>query len=87
MTKMEITVKYFLSICLLSLVANSTLAGVMPEETNSPKIKEFLKQSNTLNYKVGNKNQKFIDAQKGELYKINNTNVYAYRTTKNSASR
>ena len=31
MTKMEITVKYFLSICLLSLVANSTLAGVMPE--------------------------------------------------------
>ena len=40
MTKMEITVKYFLSICLLSLVANSTLAGVMPEETNSTKIKQ-----------------------------------------------
>ena len=56
-------------------MTNSTLAGVMPEETN------------TLNYKVGNKNQKFIDAQQGELYKINNTNVYAYRTTKNSASR
>ena len=55
MTKMEITVKYFLSICLLSLVANSTLAGVMPEETNSTKITEVLKQSNTLNYKVGNK--------------------------------
>ncbi len=87
MTKMEITVKYFLSICLLSLVANSTLAGVMPEETNSTKITEVLKQSNTLNYKVGNKNQKFIDAQQGELYKINNTNVYAYRTTKNSISR
>ena len=87
MTKMEITVKYFLSICLLSLVTNSTLAGVMPEETNSPKIKQVLKQSNTLNYKVGNKNQKFIDAQQGELYKINNTNVYAYRTTKNSISR
>ena len=87
MTKMEITVKYFLSICLLSLVTNSTLAGVMPEETNSPKIKQVPKQSNTLNYKVGNKNQKFIDAQQGELYKINNTNVYAYRTTKNSASR
>ena len=29
MTKMEITVKYFLSICLLSLVANSTLAGAI----------------------------------------------------------
>ena len=52
MTKMEITVKYFLSICLLSLVANSTLAGVMPEETNSTKITEVLKQNNTLNYKV-----------------------------------
>ena len=87
MTKMEITVKYFLSICLLSLVANSTLAGVMPEETNSTKITEVLKQSNALNHKVGNKNQKFIDAQQGELYKINITNVYAYRTTKNSASR
>ena len=52
MTKMEITVKYFLSICLLSLMTNSTLAGVMPEETNSPKIKQVPKQSNTLNYKV-----------------------------------
>ena len=68
-------------------MANSTLAGVMPEETNSPKIKQVPKQSNNLNYKVGNKNQKFIYAQQGELYKINNTNVYAYRTTKNSASR
>ena len=68
-------------------MTNSTLAGVMPEETNSPKIKQVPKQSNTLNSKVGNKNQKFIDAQQGELYKITNTNVYAYRTTKNSISR
>jgi len=87
MTKMEITVKYFLSICMLSLIANSTLAGVMPEETKSLKIKQNQVQSNALNYKVGDKNQKFIDAQLGELYKINNTNVYAYRTTKNSISR
>ena len=28
-------------------MANSTLAGVMPEETNSPKIKQVPKQSNT----------------------------------------
>ena len=87
MTKMEITVKYFLSICILSLVANSTLAGVMPEEAKSSKIKQNQVQINALNYKVGNKNQKFIHAQQGELYKISNTNVYAYRTTKNSASR
>jgi hypothetical protein len=84
---MEITVKYFLSICVLSLVANSTLAGVMPEEAKSSKIKQNQVQSNVLNYKVGNKNQKFIHAQQGELYKISNTNVYAYRTTKNSVSR
>ena len=84
---MEITVKYFLSICVLSLVANSTLAGVMPEEAKSPKIKQNQVQINALNYKVGNKNQKFIHAQQGELYKISNTNVYAYRTTKNSVSR
>ena len=87
MTKMEITVKYFLSICVLSLVANSTLAGVMPEEAKSSKIKQSQVQSNALNYKVGNKNQKFIHAQQGELYKISNTNVHAYRTTKNSVSR
>ena len=87
MTKMEITVKYFLSICVLSLVANSTLAGVMPEEAKSSKIKQNQVQINALNYKVGNKNQKFIHAQQGELYKISNTNVYAYRTTKNSVSR
>ena len=87
MTKMEITVKYFLSICVLSLVANSTLAGVMPEEAKSSKIKQNQVQINALNYKVGNKNQKFIHAQQGELYKINNTNIYAYRTTKNSVSR
>jgi len=87
MTKMEITVKYFLSICVLSLVANSTLAGVMPEEAKSSKIKQNRVQINALNYKVGNKNQKFIHAQQGELYKISNTNVYAYRTTKNSVSR
>ncbi|MDG2401845.1 MAG: hypothetical protein P8M01_01875 [Amylibacter sp.] len=79
--------KYFLSICVLSLVANSTLAGVMPEEAKSSKIKQNQVQINALNYKVGNKNQKFIHAQQGELYKISNTNVYAYRTTKNSASR
>jgi len=84
---MEITVKYFLSICVLSLVANSTLAGVMPEEAKSSKIKQNRVQINALNYKVGNKNQKFIHAQQGELYKISNTNVYAYRTTKNSVSR
>ena len=87
MTKMEIIVKYFLSICVLSLVANSTLAGVMPEEAKSSKIKQNQVQINALNYKVGNKNQKFIHAQQGELYKISNTNVYAYRTTKNSVSR
>ena len=87
MTKMETTVKYFLSICVLSLVANSTLAGVMPEEAKSSKIKQNQVQINALNYKVGNKNQKFIHAQQGELYKISNTNVYAYRTTKNSVSR
>ena len=66
MTKMEITVKYFLSICLLSLMTNSTLAGVMPEETNSPKIKQVPKQSNTLNYKVGNKN---VPHKAAEIYK------------------
>ena len=87
MTKMEITVKYFLSICVLSLVANSTLAGVMPEEAKSSKIKQNQVQSNTLNYKIGTKNQEFIHAKQGELYKISNTNVYAYRTTKNSVSR
>jgi hypothetical protein len=69
------------------LVANSTLAGVMPEEAKSSKIKQNQVQINALNYKVGNKNQKFIHAQQGELYKISNTNVYAYRTTKNSVSR
>ena len=79
--------KYFLSICVLSLVANSTLAGVMPEEAKSSKIKQNQVQINALNYKVGNKNQKFIHAQQGELYKISNTNVYAYRTTKNSVTR
>ena len=79
--------KYFLSICVLSLVANSTLAGVMPEEAKSSKIKQNQVQINALNYKVGNKNQKFIHAQQGELYKINNSNIYAYRTTKNSVSR
>ena len=79
--------KYFLSICILSLVANSTLAGVMPEEAKSSKTKQNQIQNNALNYKVGNKNQKFIHAQQGELYKISNTNVYAYRTTKNSVSR
>jgi hypothetical protein len=84
---MEITVKYFLSICVLSLVANSTLAGVMPEEAKSSKIKQNQVQNNTLNYKIGNKDQEFIHAQQGELYKISNTNVYAYRTTKNSVSR
>ena len=87
MTKMEITVKYFLSICVLSLVANSTLAGVMPEEAKSSKINQNQVQSNTLNYKMGTKNQEFIHAQQGELYKISNTNIYAYRTTKNSVSR
>ena len=87
MAKMEITVKYFLSICVLSLVANSTLAGVMPEEAKSSKINQNQVQSNTLNYKIGTKNQEFIHAQQGELYKISNTNVYAYRTTKNSVSR
>ena len=87
MAKMEITVKYFLSICVLSLVANSTLAGVMPEEAKSSKIKQNQVQNNTLNYKMGNKDQEFIHAQQGELYKISNTNVYAYRTTKNSVSR
>ena len=87
MAKMEITVKYFLSICVLSLVANSTLAGVMPEEAKSSKIKQNQVQSNILNYEMGNKNQEFIHAQQGELYKISNTNVYAYRTTKNSVSR
>ena len=79
--------KYFLSICILSLVANSTLAGVMPEEAKSSKTKQNQIQNNALNYKVGNKNQKFIHAQQGELYKISNTNVYTYRTTKNSVSR
>ena len=87
MAKMEITVKYFLLICVLSLVANSTLAGVMPEEAKSSKIKQNQVQNNTLNYKMGNKDQEFIHAQQGELYKISNTNVYAYRTTKNSVSR
>ncbi len=87
MAKMEITVKYFLSICVLSLVANSTLAGVMPEEVKSSKIKQNQVQSNSLNYKMGTKNQEFTHAQQGELYKISNTNVYAYRTTKNSVSR
>ena len=87
MAKMEINVKYFLSICVLSLVANSTLAGVMPEEAKSSKINQNQVQSNTLNYKMGTKNQEFIHAQQGELYKISNTNIYAYRTTKNSVSR
>jgi hypothetical protein len=59
----------------------------MPEEAKSSKIKQNQVQINALNYKVGNKNQKFIHAQQGELYKISNTNVYAYRTTKNSVSR
>lgn len=87
MTKMEITVKYFLLICMLSLGINSALAGVMPEESLSPKIKQTKTQSNVVNHKTGNKNQKFIHAQQGELYKIKNTNVYAYRTTKNPVSR
>ena len=79
--------KYFLSICVLSLVANSTLAGVMPEEATNLKIKQNQVQINALNYKAGNKNQEFIHAHQGELYKISKTNVYAYRTTKNSVSR
>jgi hypothetical protein len=87
MGEMEITMKYFLSICMLSLVANSTLAGVMPEEAKSLKIEKNQVPSDDINNKVYNKNQKLIDAQQGELYKIKNTNVYAYRTTKNSVSR
>lgn len=79
--------KYFLSICVIGLIANSSLAGVMPEEVNIPKIKQIQIKSNNLNYKVSNKNQKFEDAQQGELYKINNTNIYAYRTTKNIVAR
>ncbi len=87
MTKMEITMKYFLSICILGLIANSSLAGVMPEETNIPKIKQIQTKSKNLNYKLSNKNQKFENAQQGELYKINNTNIYAYRTSKNIVTR
>jgi hypothetical protein len=33
--------------------------------------------------RIYNKNQKVDDAQRGEKYKIEGTNVYAYRTTKN----
>jgi|TARA_B100000768_G_C10955498_1_gene239456 hypothetical protein len=84
---MEITMKYFLSICILGLIANSSLAGVMPEETNIPKIKQIQTKSKNLNYKLSNKNQKFENAQQGELYKINNTNIYAYRTSKNIVTR
>ena len=79
--------KYFLSICILGLIANSSLAGVMPEETNTPKIKQIQTKSKNLNYKLSNKNQKFENAQQGELYKINNTNIYAYRTSKNIVTR
>tara|TARA_B110000261_G_scaffold31152_1_gene35653 strand:+ start:772 stop:1026 length:255 start_codon:yes stop_codon:yes gene_type:complete len=84
---MEITMKYFLSICILGLIANSSLAGVMPEEMNIPKIKQIQTKSKNLNYKLSNKNQKFENAQQGELYKINNTNIYAYRTSKNIVTR
>tara|TARA_B100000767_G_scaffold4183_1_gene3962 strand:- start:291 stop:545 length:255 start_codon:yes stop_codon:yes gene_type:complete len=84
---MEITMKYFLSICILGLIANSSLAGVMPEETNILKIKQIQTKSKNLNYKLSNKNQKFENAQQGELYKINNTNIYAYRTSKNIVTR
>lgn len=70
MTKMEITVKYFLSICVLSLVANSTLAGVMPEEAKSSKIKQNQVQINALNYKVGNKNQKLYMHNKVNYIKL-----------------
>jgi|TARA_B110000211_G_scaffold348_1_gene429 hypothetical protein len=84
---MEITMKYFLSICVLGLIANSSLAGVMPEEMNIPKIKQIQTKSKNLNYKLSNKNQKFENAQQGELYKINNTNIYAYRTSKNIVTR
>ena len=79
--------KYFLSICILVLIANSSLAGVMPEETSIPKIKQIQTKSKNLNYKLSNKNQKFENAQQGELYKINNTNIYAYRTSKNIVAR
>ena len=79
--------KYLLSICILGLIANSSLAGVMPEETNIPKIKQIQTKSKNLNYKLSNKNQKFENAQQGELYKINNTNIYAYRTSKNIVTR
>ncbi|MDA9229719.1 hypothetical protein N9O92_02095 [Amylibacter sp.] len=79
--------KYFLSICVLGLIANSSFAGVMPEETNVPKIKQTQTKSNNLNNKLSNKNQKFENAQQGELYKINNTNIYAYRTSKNIVTR
>lgn len=79
--------KYFLSICILGLIANSSLAGVMPEKTSIPKIKQIQTKSKNLNYKLSNKNQKFENAQQGELYKINNTNIYAYRTSKNIVTR
>ena len=79
--------KYFLSICILGLIANSSLAGVMPEETSIPKIKQIQTKSKNLNYKLSNKNQKFENAQQGELYKINNTNIYAYRTSKNIVTK
>ena len=79
--------KYFLSICILGLIANSSLAGVMQEETSIPKIKQIQTKSKNLNYKLSNKNQKFENAQQGELYKINNTNIYAYRTSKNIVTR
>lgn len=79
--------KYFLSICILGLIANSSLAGVMPEEMSIPKIKQIQTKSKNLNYKLSNKNQKFENAQQGELYKINNTNIYAYRTSKNIVTR
>ena len=41
--------KYFLSICVLGLMANSSLAGVMPEEMNIPKIKQIQTKSKNLN--------------------------------------
>jgi len=59
----------------------------MPEEMNIPKIKQIQTKSKNLNYKLSNKNQKFENAQQGELYKINNTNIYAYRTSKNIVTR
>ena len=46
--------KYFLSICILGLIANSSLAGVMPEETSIPKIKQIQTKSKNLIIKIKN---------------------------------